>query len=39
LRSLAVLAIWPAATALTIFLNTVFTTPTPTPTPEAGPGA
>ena len=27
LRSLAVLAIWPAATALAIFLNTVFTTP------------
>ena len=33
LRSFAILAIWPAATALTIFLNTVFTTP------EAGPGA
>ena len=32
LRSVAVLAIWPAATALTIFLNTVFTTP------ESGPG-
>lgn len=31
LRSFAVLAIWPAATALAIFLNTVFTTP------EAGP--
>ncbi|WCI09303.1 hypothetical protein PJ267_05980 [Arthrobacter sp. OVS8] len=29
LRSLAVLAIWPAATALAIFLNTVFTTPKP----------
>lgn len=27
LRSFAVLAIWPAATALAIFLNTVFTTP------------
>ncbi|MCB5293511.1 hypothetical protein [Arthrobacter sp. SO3] len=35
LRSLAVLAIWPACTALTIFLNTVFTTPQP----EAGPGS
>jgi hypothetical protein len=35
LRSLAVLAIWPACTALTIFLNTVFTTPTP----GAGPGS
>lgn len=34
LRSFAVLAIWPAATALTIFLNTVFTTPAP----EAGTG-
>lgn len=33
LRSFAVLAIWPAATALTIFLNTVFTTP------DTGPGA
>ncbi|MDI3213479.1 hypothetical protein [Arthrobacter sp. AL12] len=33
LRSVAVLAIWPAATALAIFLNTVFTTP------EAEPGA
>ena len=33
LRSFAVLAIWPAATALAIFLNTVFTTP------EAGSGA
>jgi hypothetical protein len=33
LRSFAVVAIWPAATALTIFLNTVFTTPDP------GPGA
>ena len=32
LRSFAVLAVWPAATALTIFLNTVFTTP------AAGPG-
>ena len=31
LRSLAVLAIWPAATALAIFLNTVFTTPKPEP--------
>lgn len=29
LRSLAVLAIWPAATALAIFLSTVFTTPKP----------
>ena len=29
LRSLAVLAIWPAAAALTLFLNTVFTTPKP----------
>ena len=29
LRSLAVLAIWPAATALAIFLYTVFTTPQP----------
>ncbi len=29
LRSFAVLAIWPAATALAIFLNTVFTTPKP----------
>lgn len=29
LRSLAVLAIWPASTALTIFLNTVFATPRP----------
>ena len=27
LRPCAVLAIWPAAAALTIFLNTVFTTP------------
>ena len=39
LRSLAVLAIWPAATALTIFLNTVFTTPAPeagTPGPDHG---
>lgn len=35
LRSFAVLAIWPAAAALTIFLNTVFTTPTP----ESGSGA
>lgn len=35
LRSFAVLAIWPACTALTIFLNTVFTTPQP----EAGPGS
>ena len=35
LRSLAVLAIWPAAAALTIFLNTVFTTPAP----ENEPGA
>lgn len=29
LRSLAVLAIWPAAAALTLFLNTVFATPKP----------
>ena len=29
LRSLAVLAIWPASTALAIFLNTVFATPRP----------
>lgn len=29
LRSLAVLAIWPAAAALTMFLNTVFATPQP----------
>ena len=35
LRSFAVLAIWPAAAALTIFLNTVFSTPAP----EADPGA
>ena len=35
LRSLAVLAIWPAAAALAIFLNTVFSTPAP----EADPGA
>ncbi|AOT04142.1 hypothetical protein [Arthrobacter sp. U41] len=35
LRSFAVLAIWPAAAALAIFLNTVFSSPTP----EAGPGA
>ncbi|MET1065974.1 MAG: hypothetical protein ABWX85_13555 [Arthrobacter sp.] len=34
LRSFAVLAIWPAAAALTIFLNTVFATPKP----AAGPG-
>lgn len=34
LRSLAFLAIWPAAAALTLFLNTVFTTPKP----DAGPG-
>jgi hypothetical protein len=34
LRSLAVLAIWPAATALAIFLNTFFTTPTPDPDRE-----
>ena len=34
LRSLAVLAIWPAATALAIFLNTVFTTPKPGTTGE-----
>ncbi len=34
LRSLAFLAIWPAAAALTLFLNTVFTTPKP----EAGHG-
>ncbi|MDN4644166.1 hypothetical protein [Arthrobacter sp. PsM3] len=35
LRSLAVLAIWPACTALTILLNTLFTTQQP----EAGPGS
>ena len=35
LRSFAVLAIWPAAAALTLFLNTVFATPKP----EAGHGA
>lgn len=35
LRSFAVLAIWPAAVALTIFLHTVFTTPAP----EADAGA
>ena len=35
LRSFAVLAIWPAAAALTLFLNTVFATPKP----EAGYGA
>lgn len=29
LRSLAVLAIWPAATALAVFLNTVFSKPAP----------
>ena len=29
LRSFAVLAIWPAAAALTVFLNTVFATPKP----------
>ncbi|BCW66612.1 hypothetical protein NicSoilB4_13750 [Arthrobacter sp. NicSoilB4] len=29
LRSFAVLAIWPAAAALTLFLNTVFATPAP----------
>ena len=34
LRSLAVLAIWPAAAALTLFLNSVFTTSKP----EAGHG-
>ena len=34
LRSFAVLAIWPAATALTLFLNTVFATPKP----DAGQG-
>ncbi|KQN86721.1 hypothetical protein ASE96_12490 [Arthrobacter sp. Leaf69] len=34
LRSLAVLAIWPAATALAIFLNTVFTTTKPETTGE-----
>jgi hypothetical protein len=39
LRSLAVLAIWPACTALTIFLNTVFTSPTPEPGPGSDPGA
>lgn len=35
LRSFAVLAIWPAAAALTIFLNTVFTPPTPEAAAEA----
>ncbi|MET1064136.1 MAG: hypothetical protein ABWX85_04135 [Arthrobacter sp.] len=36
LRSLAVLAIWPAAAALTIFLNTVFATPESAGGPESG---
>lgn len=39
LRSFAVLAIWPACTALTIFLNTVFSTPKPEAGPGSNPGA
>lgn len=35
LRSLAVLAIWPAAAALTLFLNSVFTTSKPAADPGA----
>ncbi|XTR52087.1 hypothetical protein ACOM2C_00420 [Pseudarthrobacter sp. So.54] len=38
LRSLAVLAIWPAATALAIFLSTIFTTPHIRPRAQNLPG-